>query len=224
MKKFATLILSGALLLAFSACTPKDQPADTTTEKPTESITEETAAASADTSASGDRWVDSKHFYLNSKEINLGIEGSTSTLQDVADAGCYFVIWDLPVSSTEREYYTLDDEYKTIMTVWIYPDEASASSETGRITLYVADLSSPCLLKDCTVFGITSTADDISVWGDKVSFDFPLAMTPEQLIENSGEPASVEDNEYMYMSGESGRNWWRFEFDENDQLTSLSWH
>ena len=71
MKKITSLVLAGSMILAFCACSSKDQPGtddNGTTEQPKESVTEGSAEESADpSSASGARWVDSTHVLLTAR-------------------------------------------------------------------------------------------------------------------------------------------------------------
>lgn len=185
-----------------------------------ETTTEETTVAPV----ASDTWTDEAHCYINGKEILLGLYGST--MQDLADSGCYIEIRTNGNSAfgIEEQFYTVDDEYDLSMLFTIYPDKASASSDVGGITLVVSpapDMEKPCSVKDCIIIGIIVKTENASAWGDKLGFDFPLTMTVDQLIENSGEPAQANESGYIYLSGLS---FWNFEFDDNDQLISFSWH
>ena len=185
-----------------------------------ETTTEETTVAPV----ASDTWTDEAHCYINGKEIMLGLYGST--MQDLADSGCYIEIRTNGNSAfgIEEQFYTVDDEYDLSMLFTIYPDKASASSDVGGITLIVSpapDMETPCSVKDCIIIGIIVKTENASAWGDKLGFDFPLTMTVDQLIENSGEPAQADESGYIYLSGLS---FWNFEFDDNDQLISFSWH
>ena len=120
----------------------------------------------------------------------------------------------------------MDDEYDLSMLFTIYPDKASASSDVGGITLVVApapDMETPCSVKDCIIIGFSVKAEDALAWGDKLRFDFPLTMTVDQLIENSGEPDNADEYGYFYYNS-NVISFWNFKFDENNQLSSISWH
>lgn len=193
-------------------------------ELTTESVTEATSDLIADESATGDRWVDNNHFYINGKEIKVGLYGST--MQDIVDSGCYIDIWTNGNAAlgVEEKHYTVDDEWDNLMLFSIYPDETSAASDVGGITLivtYSPDMQTPYLIKDCVIIGFSVKAENALAWGDKLRFDFPLTMTVDQLKENSGDPDDANENGSIYFNGLS---FWNFEFDENNQLSNFFWH
>lgn len=213
------------MVLTLCACAPKDDQSVTeennTAEQTSESITEATTAINADTSATGNRWIDSDRFFINGKEIRIGLEGST--MQDVADAGAYCVIWGYPVGSLVETYYTLDDDYNSNgLITTIYPNEEAAETETGGISVMISPNSTDGTLtgkiKDCFIVSFSFAASEADVWGDSLSFDFPLTITKDELIENSGEPAQDDEYGCTFMVG---LGVWYFEFDENGQLKTL---
>ena len=136
--------------------------------------TEETAPAP-------DKWIDSDRFFINGREIRIGLEGST--MQDVADAGAYCVIWEYPMGSMEKAYYTLDDDYSMMRQTTIYPNEAAAEAETGGINVMISPNSTDGTLagkiKDCYIVSFSFAASEADVWGDSLSFDFPLTITKD---------------------------------------------
>ena len=245
--KTKILIGSGAAVVAVGATVgiilgvinnkPEEKPviSDTTTisevseltEMNTESVTEAASEENADTSARGDRWVDSNRFYVNGNEITIGFEGNT--VQDLADAGAYFVARTPNMGVFGQEtYYTIDDDYSDpMMMVEIFPDEESATSMSGGINLRICNPdtsnTSTCKIKDCIIFGYSCEKEDIDVWGNKLRFDFPINMTPAQLIENAGgtEMVNEDDGEYNYTYACS-LGFWNFRFDENDQLLGFN--
>lgn len=83
--------------------------------------------------------------------------------------------------------------------------------------------TSTCKIKDCIIFGYSCEKEDIDVWGNKLRFDFPINMTPAQLIENAGgtEMVNEDDGEYNYTYACS-LGFWNFRFDENDQLLGFN--
>jgi len=201
-----------------SAIAP-DEESTTTAPKETES-TDKTATEATNNT----RLTDKAHIYLYGKEIKLGVYGST--MQDLADAGCYCVFEGFDVVNTENKYYTLDDGYENVVSISIYPDEASAASNIGKIDIAYAngngiDPTKTNLIKDCIVTGFRCNAESAAVWGDKLSFDFPLPTTIDLLKENLGDPDGAEENRYTYMSE---FNYWDFTFDENGQLTYVLFH
>lgn len=54
-----------------------------------------------------------------------------------------------------------------------------------------------------------------------MSFDFPLTITKDELIENSGEPVQDDEDGSMFIVG---LGFWNFKFDENGQIETLSRH
>ena len=151
-------------------------------------------------------------------------------MQDLGDTGCYMAMSSSGGATMdgwqEPRTYTLDDEISMMsnlgISVSIYPDEASAASETGCISIgfrYPAG-NEPSPLKDCPVTILNCTTEEASVWGDNLRFDFPITMTLDQLTENSGDPGIVEDGEYSYSVNLI--QFWRFQFDENGQLSYIT--
>ncbi|MCR5035562.1 MAG: sigma-70 family RNA polymerase sigma factor [Clostridia bacterium] len=201
----------------------------------TEAISEKTTTAS---SVTGDRWIDNSYLCICGQKFKVGLTDGC-TVQDIAETGCYLVIWSY--ASGDYGYYTLDDEYDIEgMRVVVFPDEASAAAGTGGLSLRIGGPETPnILIKDCTVQGFDCTPQDAAVWGDDLVFDFPMDMTPEQLVENSGDSyvtyslnllpimtiqegggVTGEFEEYSYMSSDLSR--WFFIFDENNQLVLVT--
>ena len=242
--KTKILIGSGAAVVAVGATVgiilgvmnnkPEEKPviSDTTSISEVNVITEEngitetTIVETTEVPVTGDSWTDNNHFYINGKEIKVGLYGST--MQDLVDSDCYLDIWTIGNAAlgVEEKHYTVDDEWDNMMQFSIYPDEMSAASGVGRINLivtYTPDMQTPYLLKDCIIIGFSVKAEDASAWGDKLRFDFPLTMTVDQLIENSGEPDNADEYGYFYYNS-NDISFWNFKFDENNQLSSISWH
>ena len=204
-------------------------------ESSTEAISEKTTTAALVT---GDRWIDNSYLCICGQKFKVGLTDGC-TVQDIAETGCYLVIWSY--ASGDYGYYTLDDEYDIEgMRVVVFPDEASAAAGTGGLSLRIGGPETPnILIKDCTVQGFDCTPQDAAVWGDDLVFDFPMNMTPEQLVENSGDSyvtysldllpimtiqegggVAGEFEEYSYMSSDLSR--WFFIFDENNQLVLVT--
>ena len=217
MKKIASIVLAGAMIFSSCACGATDD------QKVTDGDNGGKSAESQEAAPAPDKWIDSDRFFINGREIRIGLEGST--MQDVADAGAYCVIWEYPMGSMEKAYYTLDDDYSMMRTTTIYPNEAAAEAETGGINVMISPNSTDGTLagkiKDCYIVSFSFAASEADVWGDSLSFDFPLTITKDELIENSGEPVQDDEDGCMFMVG---LGFWNFKFDENGQLETLSRH
>ncbi|MCR4688239.1 MAG: hypothetical protein K5745_01660, partial [Saccharofermentans sp.] len=72
---------------------------------------------------------------------------------------------------------------------------------------------------------LCADVNSASYWGDNLKYDFPLTITADQLVENSGDPDSVDDsdNTYCYSVYNDSYRWlWYFEFNENGQLETVN--
>ena len=203
-----------------------------------EKNSEETSEETAEALVASDRWIDNSYLCICGQKFKVGLTDGC-TVQDIADTGCYLVIWSY--ASGDYGYYTLDDEYDIEgMRAVVFPDEASAAAGIGGLCLRIGGPETPSIqIKDCTVQGFDCTPQDAAVWGDDLVFDFPMDMTPEQLIENCGDSYSTDSLDaipimtiqegggitgefegYSYMSSELYS--WFFIFDENDQLVMVT--
>ena len=136
--------------------------------------------------------------------------------------GCYCTFWDFDENYTNKITYSIDD-HVDFTSVTIFPDEASASSITGGINVFVkkAEGVQDCAIRDFVIVGFSFLAESVPAWGDSLHFDFPVTITPDQLIENSGDPAWCGAHDYnYYCNGET--KIWTFEFDENNQLITAT--
>ena len=214
IKRITTLLLAGSMALTFSACVRNDR-IDTDgsdIEESSEEITE--------TSEEVLKWCESDHFYLYGHEIILG-ETTVQELYDITDC-CEF--WDFDETCTYRIYYTIDD-LVDIPSCWLYPSEKAKESQVASAYLYIQRpegyFHQDYPLKEGIIYGISFKPNTASLWGDNISFDVPLVMTPEELIENSGEPRRCEYGMYGYSA--CGRlEDHTFEFDDNDRLISFT--
>ncbi|MBR5974996.1 MAG: sigma-70 family RNA polymerase sigma factor [Clostridiales bacterium] len=174
-------------------------------------------------------WADSAHFYVNGKEIVL----DQSSVQDLYDSGCYCIFFDSTRDYKQTYFYELDDEVE-FTSAYIYPDEESAlagqsgsKDPTGAIFIGIShpkdqpDDSETYTVRDGIVRRISGTPENIALWGDYLKLDFPLTMTSEQLLANSGNADEVFDNTYHYDHSEE-YEYAEFKFDENDQLTEFT--
>jgi len=231
MKKITSLVLAGSMILALCACAPKDQQetgSNNTTGQTEGSVTDVPSDASADAAATGDKWVDGNHFYVNGHEIVF----EQSTVQDLSETGCYFMINSPQSAVSETKTYTLDSDLDPAdmssvgVTVCLYPDEASANSGTGCVRIHFrrGAAGETIKLKDCLIVGVSVETEAASAWGDKLRFDFPIPMTLDELQENSGEIQFYEEEDsikqYMYQISLS--SFWLFSFDENNNLVEVS--
>lgn len=210
MKRITTLLLAGSMALTFSACV-RNYRIDTDGSDIEESSEEITG-----TSEEVLKWCESDHFYLYGHEIILG-ETTVQELYDITDC-CEF--WDFDETCTYRIYYTIDD-LVDIPSCWLYPSEKAKESQVAYAYLYIQRpegyFHQDYPIKEGIIYGISFKPNTASLWGDNISFDVPLVMTPEELIENSGEPRRCEYGMYGYSA--CGRlEDHTFEFDDNDRL------
>ena len=214
MKRITTLLLAGSMALTFSACVRNDR-IDTDGSDIEESSEEITG-----TSEEVLKWCESDRFYLYGHEIILG-ETTVQELYDITDC-CEF--WDFDETCTYRIYFTIDD-LVDIPSCWLYPSEKAKESQVASAHLYIQRpegyFHQDYPLKEGIIYGISFKPNTASLWGDNISFNVPLVMTPEELIENSGEPKRCEYGMYGYSS--CGRlEDHTFEFDNNDRLVSFT--
>lgn len=197
-----------------------------------ESVTEATSEVNADTSARGDRWVDSNRCFVNGHEIVFG----QSTVQELVDS-CYTVVHDAKADPTgdqlQSQDYTLDtmvsptDSYvMRYVGIWAFPDEASATSAENAVLFKFRlpeDGEKP--IRDCIIssFDVDLRTEVIEIWGDNLQLDFPFTMTLNDLVENSGEGGQIGmsqtgiPNAYAYVQDPLAGTTWSFYFDENDE-------
>jgi RNA polymerase sigma factor (sigma-70 family) len=251
--KTKILIGSGAAVVAVGATVgiilgvmnnkPEEKPviSDTTSisevnevnEVNNESVTEATSEVNADTSARGDRWVDSNRCIVNGHEIVFG----QSTVQELVDS-CYTVVHDTsadPIGNSQSQDYTLDtvisstDRYAMRgVSILAYPDEASSASEVHTVHFsFRPPVDGEKPIRDCIVDGFVLQAEDFEIWGDNLQLDFPFTMTLNDLVENSGEGGQIGlsqtgiPNAYAYVQDPLAGTTWSFYFDENDEM--LRW-
>ena len=192
-----------------------------------ESVTEATSEVNADTSARGDRWIDSNRCIINGHEIVIG----ESTVQELADS-CYIVVHDASADPTgdqlQSQDYTLDTvvsqadmNVMRYLGVLAFPDEASATSNGNAVAFRFRlpeDGEKP--IRDCIIssFDVDLRTEVIEIWGDNLQLDFPFTMTLNDLVENSGEgtPTGMP-NAYGYVQDPLANTMWTFDFDENDE-------
>ena len=215
MKRITTLLLAGSMALTFSACVRNDR-IDTDGSDIEESSEEITG-----TSEEVLKWCESDHFYLYGHEIILG-ETTVQELYDITDC-CEF--WDFDETYTYRIYYTIDD-LVDIPSCWLYPSEKAKESQAASAYLYIQRpegyFHQDYPLKEGIIYGISFKPNTASLWGNNISFDVPLVMTPEELIENSGEPNLCEYGMYGYRAGGKKYEDHMFEFDEKGRLVEFT--
>lgn len=215
MKKITSLILAGSMALTFCACVRNDRIGsdESDTKGNSEEITE--------TSEEVLKWAETEHFYLYGHEIVFG-ETTVQELYDITDC-CLF--WDWDETGTYKIYYTIDDMVDCPC-CWFYPSEKAKESQIRSVFIYVQRPNGYSRrnwpLKKGIIYGVSFATNTASLWGDNISFDIPLTMTPEQLIENSGEPYHMEYGQYFYNSCGGKYHDHMFEFDKNDRLKEFT--
>ena len=214
MKKITSLILAGSMALTFCACVRNDRKVsdESDIKGNSEEITE--------TSEEVLKWAETEHFYLYGHEIVFG-ETTVQELYDITDC-CVF--YDFDETYTQKIYFTIDD-LVDIPCCRIFPTEKAKESEVASAFIYIQRpegyFHQDYPLKEGIIYGISFKPNTASLWGDNISFDVPLVMTPEELIENSGEPRRCEYGMYGYSA--CGRlEDHTFEFDDNDRLISFT--
>ena len=208
MKKITSLILAGSMALTFCACVRNDRKVsdESDIKGNSEEITE--------TSEEVLKWAETEHFYLYGHEIVFG-ETTVQELYDITDC-CVF--YDFDETYTQKIYFTIDD-LVDIPCCRIFPTEKAKESEVASAFIYIQRpegyFHQDYPLKEGIIYGISFKPNTASLWGDNISFDVPLVMTPEELIENSGEPRRCEYGMYGYSA--CGRlEDHTFEFDDNE--------
>lgn len=188
--------------------------------KPEENDVEGSSVESTDTSESGIRWCESTHFYLYGQEIIFG----QTTVQELYDTGCCCKFWEWDESYTNRLDRTLDDTVD-IPGCNLYPDDKAAEANVGAAYILIQapeGYRRNYPLKEGIIEGITFQTNTASVWGDNISFDIPYDMTPEQLLENSGQPKALENNTYFFHTYNRSISDHEFEFDKLDRLVRFT--
>ena len=215
MKKITSLILASSIALTFCACVRNDRKVsdESDIKGNSEEITE--------TSEEVLKWAETEHFYLYGHEIVFG-ETTVQELYDITDC-CLF--WDWDETCTYKIYYTIDDMVDCPC-CWFYPSEKAKESQIRSVYIYVkrpngySGRNWP--LKKGTIYGVSFVTNTASLWGDNISFDVPLTMTPEELIENSGEPNRCEYGMYGYNTDGKKYEDHMFEFDEKGRLVEFT--
>lgn len=159
--------------------------AETTAESETEE-TETTAAKEKDTSKDGTLWADfdNMSFKINGKTYTLG----KTTLQELIDDGVPFDENDLANAGNNinPRYESSSFEIKLGERSFAQVRVLNDSSDNKK--------ASECFI-DNVYMPIYDEPQDI------LEFNFPLTMTQEELLANSGEPDP--DNIYTYQSDDS---------------------
>ena len=209
LKKFTSLILSCSMTLTFCSCQTLDQLGMNNND-----FTKYSKKIVAKVDNNFIKWCDSSHFFVNGHEIIFG----RTTAQQLYDACPCCVFYGYADDYITEIYYTLDDAVKSVYCE-IYPDEASAEKHFGGIGVGIR-FSSTSLVKFGIVSAVYVSTVDAEVWGDNFALDFPLTITPAELLENSGEPYRMETFtsclQIEYYGGIRGQF---FEFDKRDKLT-----
>ena len=215
MKKITSLILASSIALTFCACVRNDRKVsdESDIKGNSEEITE--------TSEEVLKWAETEHFYLYGHEIVFG-ETTVQELYDITDC-CLF--WDWDETCTYKIYYTIDD-LVDIPCCRIFPTEKAKESEVASAFIYIQRpegyFHQDYPLKEGIIYGISFKPNTASLWGDNISFDVPLTMTPEELIENSGEPNRCEYGMYGYNTDGKKYEDHMFEFDEKGRLVEFT--
>ena len=215
MKKITSLILASSIALTFCACVRNDRKVsdESDIKGNSEEITE--------TSEEVLKWAETEHFYLYGHEIVFG-ETTVQELYDITDC-CLF--WDWDETCTYKIYYTIDD-LVDIPCCRIFPTEKAKESEVASAFIYIQRpegyFHQDYPLKEGIIYGISFKPNTASLWGDNISFDVPLTMTPEELIENSGEPNRCEYGMYGYNTDGKKYEDHMFEFDEKGRLKEFT--
>ena len=215
MKKITSLILAGSMALTFCACVRNDRKVsdESDIKGNSEEITE--------TSEEVLKWAETEHFYLYGHEIVFG-ETTVQELYDITDC-CLF--WDWDETCTYKIYYTIDDMVDCPC-CWFYPSEKAKESQIRSVYIYAkrpngySGRNWP--LKKGIIYGVSFVTNTASLWGDNISFDIPFTMTPEELIENSGEPDRCEYGMYGYNTDGKKYEDHMFEFDEKGRLKEFT--
>ena len=215
MKKITSLILAGSMALTFCACVRNDRKVsdESDIKGNSEEITE--------TSEEVLKWAETEHFYLYGHEIVFG-ETTVQELYDITDC-CLF--WDWDETCTYKIYYTIDDMVDCPC-CWFYPSEKAKESQIRSVYIYAkrpngySGRNWP--LKKGIIYGVSFVTNTASLWGDIISFDIPFTMTPEELIENSGEPDRCEYGMYGYNTDGKKYEDHMFEFDEKGRLVEFT--
>ena len=222
MKKITSLILACSMALTFCACVRNDR--IDSDESDTKGNSEEITETSEDVI----KWSESDHFYLYGQEIVF----AQTTVQELYDITDCCIFWDWDETGTYRIYYTIDDMVD-IPSCRVFPSEKAKEAQIRSVYIYIQRPNGyprgNWPLKEGIIYGVSFETNTASLWGDNISFDIPFTMTPEQLIENSGEPYHMEYDKYFYK--DCGGNYYdhMFEFDKNERLVSftlnkITWH
>ena len=207
------------MAVAFCACLRKDR--INPSGESSGNDTGETSDESIDESEIGNKWSESDHFYLYGHEIIFG----QTTVQELDEIVSYIEFFDWDESYTQRIEYTLDDQVD-VPICYVYPDENAAAAKLGGAFIYIKRPEGSdrlFTLKKGIVYGVSFKTRYMSLWGDDISFDIPLTMTPEQLLENSGHPFSSYDNEiFVYHTYKKNISDHEFEFNKNGKLIEFT--
>ena len=214
LKKFTSLILSCSMALTFCSCQTLDHLGMNNND-----FTKYSKKIVTKVDNNFIKWCDSSHFFVNGHEIIFG----RTTAQQLYDTGAYCVFYDYADDCITEIYYSLEDDVRSAFCE-IYPDEASAEKHFGGIGVGIR-FSSTSLVKFGIVSAVYVSAVDAEVWGDNFALDFPLTITPAELLENSGEPRDMDTYpNSCQIRYYQGINEQYFEFDKHDKLTNVFLH
>ncbi len=215
MKKITSLLLAGSMALTFCACVKYGH--TDSDEIDTKMNSEEITGTSEEVL----KWCESDRFYLYGHEIIFG-ETTVQELYDITDC-CEF--WDWDEDYTYMTYHTIDD-LVDIPSCRIYPSEKAKESKVASAYIYIQRPESyfhqDYPLKEGIIYGISFELNTANIWEDNISFDVPFDMTPEELIENSGEPYRCEYGMYGYKTSGRKLEDHTFEFDKMDRLVNFT--
>lgn len=223
MKRITTLILAGSMVLAFCACAPKDQSGTedkNSAEQTTESITEAISGEGAKNSSEADSEFGSAgRKYVNFNDLKVKINGKVitmnqSTVQDLVDIGCYVNphLLDRSAAYGNKVGDSVEAGQLVYMTVFDMDDEENRPSgqNANRPIVFIAKAETAGTISECVICGVHFRTEDIIAWEDEIEFEFPLDLTSEELVKDSGEASSVETG--------TTESWYWYEFEDSSMV------
>ena len=146
--------------------------------------------------------------YVNFDDMKVRVNGdvitmNNSTVQDLVDTGCYVGAYML-----DRDFAydnQLDDpvEAGDVVVLNVFDMDEETDRPEGKNwscpIFFIARAETDGTIIDCVVCGVCFNPDYIDAWEDGIEFEFPLTMTPEDLVANAGADTTPEiSDDYAY--------------------------
>ena len=189
-------------------------------ENNAEGITEATSEEGAENSVeAGSEFGAAGRNYVNFNDLKVKINGKVitmnqSTVQDLVDIGCYVNphLLDRSFAYGNKVSDSVEAGQLVYMTVFDMDDEENRPSgqNAHRPLVFIAKAETAGTISECVICGVHFRTEDIIAWEDEIEFEFPLDLTSEELVKDSGEASSVETG--------TTESWYWYEFEDSSMV------